>query len=232
MQTQPSRHQSPVPLICNDTLKRLIGTNLRKLRVADKSKENGRQAAVAVTIVERATDPGVYGLTSEPELVETAALLLTRRAAGLKNHSGQWAFPGGRLDGAESPEAAALRELEEEVGLRLNPDRILGRLDDFATRSGFVMTPVVIWGGRDITLQPNPTEVRSVHRIPIDEFMRCDAPLLHQTPESDHPILMMPVGQSWIASPTGAILYQFREVAIRGLDTRVSHFEQPFFAWS
>ena len=136
------------------------------------------------------------------------------------------------MDEGETPESTALRELQEEVGVDLGPERIIGRLDDYTTRSGFVITPVVIWGGRDLDLARNPAEVRSIHRIPITEFMREDAPLLETIPESENPVLMMPVGYSWIASPTGAMIYQFREVAILGKDTRVAHYEQPYFAWT
>jgi hypothetical protein len=70
-----------------------------------------------------------------------------------------------------------------------------------------------------------------VHRIAVAELMRPDAPLLEALPERRHPVLLMPVGRSWIAAPTAAMLYQFREVAIRGHDTRVAHYEQPYFAW-
>ena len=135
------------------------------------------------------------------------------------------------MDEGETAEQAALRELSEEVGLTLGSEHVIGRLDDYTTRSGYIMTPVVIWGGVDITLHPNPAEVHSIHRIPVDELLRKDAPLLDEMPELENPALMMPIGQSWIASPTGAILYQFREVAVKGLDTRVAHYEQPYFAW-
>jgi hypothetical protein len=108
----------------------------------------------------------------------------------------------------------------------------MGRLDDFITRSGYAITPIVVWGSKNLELTPNPGEVGSIHRIPVIEFMREDAPILDSIPESENPVLLMPVGQSWIASPTGAILYQFREVAILGNETRVAHFEQPHFAWS
>jgi 8-oxo-dGTP pyrophosphatase MutT (NUDIX family) len=160
-----------------------------------------------------------------------AALILTRRAASLRQHSGQWALPGGRIDEGESAEQAALRELEEEVGLKLDPDAIMGRLDDFATRSGYVITPVVVWAGTARNIAPNPGEVQSIHRIPITEFQRADAPILNARHGSEHPVLLMPVGESWIAAPTAAFLYQFREVCIAGLNTRVAHFEQPEFAW-
>ena len=135
------------------------------------------------------------------------------------------------MEDGEQPEDTALRELSEEVGLPLASDRVMGCLDDFSTRSGFTITPVVIWGGAGVDLTPNPGEVASVHRIPIAELMRADAPILEEIPESRQPVLLMPVGNSWIAAPTAAMLYQFREVAIMGQATRVAHFEQPYFAW-
>ena len=159
-----------------------------------------------------------------------AALILTRRAAGLRNHPAQWALPGGRLDAGESAEAAALRELVEEVGLDLDSGAVLGRLDDFVTRSGFVITPVVVWAGPARTLIANAVEVASIHRIPVSEFMRTDAPWLEHEDNSEQPVLRMPVGNTWIAAPTAAVLYQFREVCIAGRPTRVAHYEQPSFA--
>src|SRR5262249_1256920 len=152
-------------------------------------------------------------------------LLLTRRAAGLRAHAGQWALPGGRIDAGESPEQAALRELHEEVGLDLPPAAILGRLDDFVTRSGFAITPGVVWGGAAPGVVPNDGEVASIHRIPLAEFLRADAPLLEPCPDSVHPVLRMPLGSGWIAAPTAAFLYQFREVCLLGRPTRVAHFE-------
>ncbi len=121
--------------------------------------------------------------------------------------------------------------MAEEVNLQLEPDAVLGRLDDFVTRSGFVMTPIVVWAGPGRLLQENPDEVESIHRIPVTEFMRDDAPRLSQSKASDQPVLRMPVGRTSIAAPTAAILYQFREVCILARDTRVAHFEQPQFAW-
>ena len=140
-------------------------------------------------------------------------------------------MPGGRIDEGETPEETALRELAEEVDLHLTPDHIIGRLDDYSTRSGFCITPIVVWGGTDCQLTPNPGEVDSIHRIPTRELLREDAPILEAIPESEHPVLLFPIGNSWVAAPTGAILYQFREVALLNKETRVSHFEQPYFAW-
>ena len=158
-------------------------------------------------------------------------MILTRRASSLRTHAGQWALPGGRIDDGETAEQTALRELTEEVGLQLSTDAILGRLDDFVTRSGFVITPVLVWAGSARELTANPSEVERIHRIPLTEFLRSDAPMLETLSGSEQPVLKMPVGSTWIAAPTAAILYQFRELCLRGLSTRVAHYEQPKFAW-
>lgn len=189
-----------------------------------------RAAAVAVAITDEGFGADIAGLARPPGWSREAALIVTRRAATLSSHAGQWALPGGRIDAGETAEAAALRELFEEVGLQLPASAVLGTLDDFATRSGFVITPVVVWAGAVETLVPNPGEVAGIHRIPVEEFMRADAPWLEPSEEAGRQILRMPVGQSWIAAPTAAVLYQFREVCIAGRGTRVAHFDQPLFA--
>jgi 8-oxo-dGTP pyrophosphatase MutT (NUDIX family) len=198
------------------------------LRRADPGTH--RLAAVAVAIVEEGDGARVEGLARPVGWSREAALILTRRSARLRDHPGQWALPGGRVDAGESAEATALRELAEEVGLVLDPGAVLGRLDDYVTRSGFAITPVVIWAGAARDLVANPAEVESIHRIALREFLRADAPLLDPIADSAHPVLRMPVGDSWIAAPTAAVLYQFRELCLLGRPTRVGHFEQPLFA--
>jgi len=185
---------------------------------------------VAVAVAEEGAGADLDGLAAPAGWSCEAALILTRRASTLRNHAGQWALAGGRVDAGETPEQTALRELAEEVGLALDASAVLGRLDDYATRSGFVITPVVVWAGAARHLVPNLAEVASIHRIPVREFMREDAPLLDALADSEHPALRMPVGSSWIAAPTAAVLYQFRELCIAGRPTRVAHFEQPLFA--
>ncbi|MBV9890975.1 MAG: CoA pyrophosphatase, partial [Rhizobacter sp.] len=189
-----------------------------------------RAAAVAVAIVEEGDGARVEGLAVPQAWSREAALILTRRAASLRHHPDQWALPGGRIDADESVEAAALRELLEEVGLDVDRDTVLGRLDDFPTRSGFVITPIVVWAGPARRLVANAAEVASIHRIRISEFMRTDAPWLEREGDGEQPVLRMPVGRSWIAAPTAAVLYQFRELCISGRPTRVGHYEQPAFA--
>ena len=188
-------------------------------------------AAVAVAITDEGHGADLAGFPQHAAWSTQAALILTRRASHLRRHAGQWALPGGRIDAGETAERAALRELAEEVHLELDDEAVLGRLDDFVTRSGFVITPVVVWAGAARDIRPDPAEVASIHRIPIAEFMRIDAPLLERVTHSEELVLRMPVGKLWIAAPTAAILYQFREVCVAGRSTRVAHFEQPVFAW-
>lgn len=197
-----------------------------------RGEEPLRRAAVAVAVLEEGPGAGLPDLlpAHAGQWSRQAAVLLTRRSARLRSHAGQWALPGGRIDDGETADEAALRELEEEVGLRVGAAAILGRLDDYRTRSGYSITPVVVWAGEARRIVPNPDEVASVHRIPVAEFMRADAPLLDPVPDG-HPVLRMPVGTNWIAAPTAAVLYQFREVCIAGRQTRVAHFDQPAFAW-
>jgi mutator protein MutT len=190
-----------------------------------------KRAAVALVITDAGPGTGLWGLQRSGHWSTEAALILTRRAAHMRRHAGQWALPGGRIDADETPEQTALRELSEEVDLQLDAADILGRLDTFVTRSGFAITPVVVWGGSARGIRPNPVEVASIHRIPVQEFLRTDAPILEALEGSEHPVLKMPVGDNWIAAPTAALLYQFREVCVLGRPTRVAHFEQPVFAW-
>jgi 8-oxo-dGTP pyrophosphatase MutT (NUDIX family) len=218
-------------MLLNDSLRDAVASRLRTLHRQALVSPSHHQAAVALTLIEEGTGAQLPGIPAPAQWSGQAAILLTRRSLTLRNHAGQWALPGGRIEAGESAQQAALRELEEEVGLRLGPEAVLGQLDDYATRSGFVITPVVVWGGEAArTLVADPGEVASIHRIPVTEFMREDAPLLDAIDDSAHPVLRMPVGHHWIAAPTAAVLYQFRELCIAGRATRVAHFEQPLFA--
>jgi len=216
---------------CDSTFREVVSKNLESFQLQSAASDGASSASVAVTIVDSGMGSALSGMPEHQTWQKSASLILTRRSSRLKNHPGQWAFPGGRIEDGESPEDAASREMEEEIGLVLESKSILGRLDDFVTRSGFHITPVVFWGGETSEFFPNPDEVDSVHRIPVIELLREDAPILDQG-EGPEPVLLMPVGDDWIAAPTAAILYQFREVCLLGKETRVAHFDQPKFAWS
>ena len=179
---------------------------------------DGRKAA-AVAVVLLPDDEG------------RGCFLLTKRAPTLRAHTGQWALPGGRMDAGESPEGAALRELDEEVGLRLGAGAALGTLDDYPTRSGFVITPVVFWAEDPGALAPNPAEVARVHLVPLADLDAPDVPRFVRIPESDRPVIQLPILGSLIHAPTAAVIYQMREVISHGRPTRVDHLEQPVWAW-
>ncbi len=158
------------------------------------------------------------------------AVLLTLRAAGLRAHSSQWALPGGRCDEGETQVTAALRELHEELGLELREQNVLGLLDDYPTRSGYLITPVVVWADASAAISPNPEEVASVHRIALGDIERADAFDFTTIPESTRRVIRFRHAGQFIHAPTAALIYQFREV-LAGRDTRVAELEQPVFAW-
>ena len=158
------------------------------------------------------------------------AFLLTRRAARLRAHSSQWALPGGRCDQGETQAEAALRELHEELGVKLGEGDVLGLLDDYPTRSGYLITPVVVWVTAGAAISPNPDEVASVHRIGLDDIEHEDAFSFTTIPESTRHVVRFHHDGQFIHAPTAALIYQFREV-LAGRDTRVAELEQPVFAW-
>lgn len=194
-----------------------LHNNIRKF---DDQRQNPGQlktAAVALTIFDHDGE---------------ASIILTKRSSTLQEHSGQWAMPGGRIDEGETPVEAALRELHEEINLELAEDQVLGLLDDYITRSGYVITPVVVWADAiEQALVPNAAEVASIHAFTFTELARNDSPNLETIPESDRQVLSMNYFDDIMYAPTAAMLYQFREVAIQGRATRVLHYDQPVFAW-
>lgn len=210
----------PVPFQKNPfdmALRRQIGDHLERFERRPQPDPELRPAAVAVVVT--------------PDENGEASFLITRRTAHLKRHARQWALPGGRLDAGETVIEAALRETHEEVGLQLQSGDVLGLLDDFPTRSGFRMTPVVVWAEPGQDLRPDPNEVERVHTVPFSELEKPGVPVLRDIPESDRPVLSVPILGTLIHSPTAAILFQAREVLLAGRHTRVAHYEQPLFAW-
>jgi 8-oxo-dGTP pyrophosphatase MutT (NUDIX family) len=176
-----------------------------------------KRAAVVIALTRSEADAGT-------------SFLLTRRAAGLRSHSAQWALPGGRCDADETQAQAALRELHEELGLELGEGDVLGLLDDYPTRSGYLITPVVVWVSTAAVIKPNPAEVASAHRIPLADIEPDDAFSFTTIPESARRVIRFHFGGLHIHAPTAALIYQFREV-LAGRTTRVAELEQPVFAW-
>jgi ADP-ribose pyrophosphatase YjhB (NUDIX family) len=160
-----------------------------------------------------------------------AAFLLCRRASRLSTHPAQWALPGGRLDPGETAVDAALRELDEELDVALPASTVLGLLDDYPTRSGYVITPVVIWAGGRLSPHPAPEEVVAVYRIGLHQLIRDDSPRFITIPESPRPVVQIPLGHDLIHAPTGAVLLQLRWLGLEGRHDRVDALEQPVFAW-
>jgi 8-oxo-dGTP pyrophosphatase MutT (NUDIX family) len=201
----------------DDALLAWVRANLQAFERRPVAPDGRQPAAVAVVLL--------------PDDTGRACFLLTRRAATLRTHTQQWALPGGRIESGESPERAALRELKEEVGLALGEESVLGVLDDYGTRSGFIITPVIVWARQSAELRPNPAEVTSVHLVLLAELDKPEVPRLVSIPESDRPVIQLPILGRLIHAPTAAILYQMREVVLHGRPTRVHHLEQPVWAW-
>lgn len=176
-----------------------------------------KQAAVAITIVPHE---------------QTAGFLLTRRAPRLNAHAGQWALPGGRIDKSETIIEAALRELHEEINLVAQASNVLGMLDPYPTRSGYLITPVIVWIDNLTGMAPNPGEVASIHPFALSELERPDSPVFLTIPESEKPVIQLRLGEEGhIHAPTAAVLYQFAEVGLKDRATRVHNLEQPVWAW-
>ncbi|MGC2655696.1 MAG: CoA pyrophosphatase [Mycobacterium sp.] len=233
----------------DDVLRQRIRRHLAghdRRTVSDPTK---RHAAVAVVLVDSETgedrvDPAPVDdwIAGRPmpeagldgRMVDVsggAAFLLCRRASRLNAHPAQWALPGGRLDPGETAVDAALRELHEEVDIDLVDPDVLGLLDDYPTRSGYVITPVVLWGGGRLDPRPALDEVVAVYRVGLHQLQRADSPRFITIPESPRPVVQIPLGNDLIHAPTGAVLLQLRWLGLEGRYNPVTELEQPVFAW-
>lgn len=199
----------------DDALRRTMLDNIERFPDRQVDDESLTHAAVTLTVVDSR---------------QGASFLLTRRTA-LNAHSRQFALPGGRLDPGETAVQAALRELHEEMGVELGEDKVLGVLDDYPTRSGYRITPVVVWAGGAVKVTPQPSEVERVHVVTLERLARPETPEFASIPESDRPLIRLNIARAKVHAPTAAVIYQFREVCLFGRDTRVDHLEQPVFAW-
>lgn len=201
----------------DERLRRAVAANLERFDRRPIAKAGLRPAAVAIVLVSDADG--------------RACFVLTRRPHDMRRHAGQYALPGGRLDEDETTTTAALRETHEEIGLALAPGEVLGVLDDYETRSGFCITPVVVWGGHNPPLEANPTEVAALYRVPLAALLAPDIVFLDSIPQSDRPVLSLSLLNNRIFAPTAALLLQLRDVALLDQPTRVFGYEQPPFAW-
>ena len=235
----------------DDDLRETLGAHLAAHERRELPLDKRRAAAVAIVLVDSDAElhddeplgPEQLDLSmlspQDARLIDGrmvgvaggAAFLLCRRASRMRRHAGQWALPGGGIDPGETALEAALREVDEELGLALEPSDVVGWLDDYATRSGYRITPVVLWGGADPDIRPSPDEVLAVYRIGLRALADSE-PRFVTIPESDRPVLQVPLGNDFIHAPTGAVLYQLREVALHGRSgMRVDGIEEPLFAW-
>ena len=189
-------------------LRAVIESNLRAFtRVA--SAVQLRAAAVAIVVVDWKGE---------------ASVPIFQRPSDMSRHAGQMAFPGGRVNEGESVEECAIRELHEELGLVVPASDVLGCLDDFDTRSGFTITPVVIWSGADGRgLRPSAAEVAHLFVVPVSALRSAAAEVGLEPSEQFS--LQLPGVE--VFAPTAAMLYQFSEVALEGRTVRVAHFFQP-----
>jgi 8-oxo-dGTP pyrophosphatase MutT (NUDIX family) len=172
-----------------------------------------RRAAVAITLIDR----------------NRAAQVLIVKRVNRGLNPGQWALPGGRVDAGEDAITAALRELREEAGMEAGPADVLGLLDDFVTNSGHLITPVVVAIAANQSPRRNAAEIASLHPIPLQRLLEPGVPRWRRAPDNSG-LLQLPLRHDLIMhAPTGAILWQFAEVALRGRDLRVSHLTEPAF---
>ncbi len=197
-------------------LRQRLTDNLAAFERQEQSSIGLKRAAVVLAVARQDDGDGT--------------LLITRRSSNLRAHAGQWALPGGRLDDGEDAVTAALRELQEEINLTPSVDNILGILDDYPTRSGYVMTPVVVWINDLANMKANPNEVASIHEISFQELARPDSPqFARKAPEADM-IIRMLFNDVRIHAPTAAVLYQFRETVMHGNPIRVAQYAPPGWA--
>jgi 8-oxo-dGTP pyrophosphatase MutT (NUDIX family) len=151
---------------------------------------------------------------------------MLQRPTTMSRHAGQMALPGGRSDAGESAEDCAIREVNEELGLTVEHRDILGKLDDFTTRSGFTITPVVVWSeANPPALRPSQAEVRRLFVVGSEELRQAVAA---STPGASAAFSLR-FREVEVFAPTAAILYQFSEVALDGRSCRVADFYQPPF---
>jgi 8-oxo-dGTP pyrophosphatase MutT (NUDIX family) len=195
----------PMPFLQPDALKARFAQppvwEPEVLRESFSSDRPPLQAAVLVPIVMRGPQSNA------------PSVLLTRRAAHMKTHSGQIAFPGGKVDPQDANmQATALREAEEEVGLSARHVQVIGELPVYVTGTSFWVTPVIALVSPDFDLRPNADEVDDVFEVPLSFLMN---PANHRR----HAIEWQGARRQWFSMP-----YKERRTAANGEIQAVEHF--------
>jgi 8-oxo-dGTP pyrophosphatase MutT (NUDIX family) len=193
-------------------LRTRIAKNLAAFERVALAHEGRRRAAVAILVCPYKDEPHY---------------ILTRRSLMMRRGAGNYALPGGNCDPGEDIVDAALREVQEELGVAMGRDAAVGLLDDFVTLGGHVVTPVVLLSFEPLELKPDPSEVHAAWFLPLSELDHPEAPRRIPHPDGGEPILRMFANRDWINPPTAAWLYQFREVALHGREARVHAVGQP-----
>ena len=141
-------------------------------------------------------------------------ILLTKRNAHLNKHAGQVSFPGGRIDAGETPEQAALREADEEVGLAARDIEVLGRMADYVTGTGYRITPVLGLLPPGLELRPSPHEVEAVFEMPLTTLLDPTAPRRRKREQQGNlrEFWEWPHPQHYIWGATAAILVHLAEM--------------------
>ena len=161
---------------------------------------------------------------------EGLSLLYEVRAHTLRRQPGEVCFPGGRIEGAESPEECALRETEEELSIPRSAVRVLGRLDFIAHRANFIMYPILARVDRGAVdrMVPNPAEVGETFQIPLRHLMT-HPPLEYNytlLPSTDgnfpYELIGIPRDYRWQPGGENVPVYPWEGRAVWGLTGRIT----------